>query len=919
MTSPTLTGFGPTVSFTESTVNLAPQILDADVTFDDADGDLDGGTLSLSGILAEDTVSVNNEGTGSGQIGLSGADVTFEGVVIGTLAGGAGTDLTISFNAAATSAAIDALIQNLTYANSSATPTETRDFVLNVIDAAGNDLMVEPLFNELQGADNPFDGIDIGQYSAPAFGDLDGDGDLDLVVGEIYGSLIVFENEDGIYTQLTGDDNPFDGIDLGSFTTPSFVDLDDDGDQDLAVGENSGIVNYFENDGGTYTLATGPDRPFAGVDVGNKDVGDNSTPIFADWNGDGDLDLVVGEYDGTIKLFDNDNGVFTEITGSNNPLDGIDAGRFSAPGLVDYDSDGDLDLLVGNNDGDVKVFQNTSVAFVELVGEDNPLFGIDVGIDSTPTFVDLDGDGDLDMVVGNSDGELFAFENTAPRGETLTVNVTDEAEIPDIADLPTDVSVLEDTASDVDLSPTTLSDTNTSIAIAIQLVASAGLLEAASAGDVTVEGSGTGTLTLTGTVPDLDAYLNNATAIQYTGALNVFGDDAATLTLTTDNGAVELGVVNVDITDVADTQNGDDGPNVLVGDDGVDILNGNGGNDTITGAGGNDTIDGGADDDTINGNAGADSIDGGDGDDVINGGIGPDVIDGGVGDDTISGGDGFDTLNGGDGIDTIRGNAGNDAINGGAGDDTLIGGIGADTIDGGADNDTITGGDGFDTLSGGEGDDNLNGNAGNDTIFGGAGDDTLRGGIGFDTMSGEGGNDTLIGQEGADTLSGGAGMDTINGNAGSDQIDGGADDDFLEGGQGIDTILGGTGNDTLRGQTGSDTLMGEDGDDEVFGGEGADHIDGGAGDDVLTGGSGADDFVFNGGNDEITDYALIVDRLELDGVALEVVGLTGAEVVSQFGEIVDGDTVLTFLTGDVLTLTDITNSAAVLGSTIDVI
>lgn len=919
MTSPTLTGFGPTVSFTESDVNLAPQILDADVTFTDADGDFAGGSLSLSGVLAEDTVSVNNQGTGAGQIGLSGTDVTFAGVVIGTLAGGTGTDLTITFNAAATPAAIDALIQNLTYANSSAAPTQTRDLVLNVIDAAGNDAMSEPLFNELQGADNPFDGIDVGRFSAPTFGDIDGDGDLDLVVGEIYGSLIVFENEDGIYTELTGTDNPFDGIDLGSFTTPSFVDLDEDGDQDLAVGENEGIVNYFENDGGVYTLATGPDRPFAGVDVGDKVVGDNSTPIFADWNGDGDLDLVAGEYDGTIKLFDNDNGIFTEITGSNNPLDGIDAGRFSAPGLVDYDSDGDLDLLVGNNDGDIKVFENNSVAFVELVGEDSPLFGINVGFDSTPTFVDLDGDGDLDMVVGNGEGELFAFENTAPRGESITVNVTDEAEIPDISGLPSDVSVLEDTASNVDLSAVTLSDTNTSIAIAIQLVASAGLLEAASAGDVTVEGSGTGILTLTGTVPDLDAYLNNAAAIQYTGASNVFGNDAATLTLTTDNGAAELGVVNVDIADVVDTQNGDDTPNPLVGDDGADILNGFGDNDTLTGAGGNDTLNGGTGDDTINGNAGTDTIDGGDGEDVINGGIGPDFIDGGADNDTIAGGDGFDTINGGDGNDTIRGNAGNDMINGDAGNDTLIGGIGADTIDGGADDDTITGGDGFDTLLGGEGNDDLNGNAGNDTIFGGAGDDTLRGGIGFDIMYGEDGNDTLIGQEGADTLSGGAGMDTINGNAGNDEIDGGDDDDDIAGGQGIDLILGGSGNDSLRGQTGGDTILGEDGDDEIFGGEGADHIDGGAGNDMLTGGIGADDFVFNGGIDVITDYALIVDNLDLDAVALEIVGLTGAQVVSQFGEVVDGDTVLTFLTGDVLTLTGITNSAAVLGSTIDVI
>ncbi len=137
---PVLTGFATSVTFGENLVNATPQLLDADVTFTDGDGDYDGGSLTLSGLLAEVTVSVRDEGSGAGQIGLSGADVSFGGVVIGTLAGGAGATLTITFNANATSTAIGALIQNLTYANSSDAPTASRDLVINVTDAAGNDL-----------------------------------------------------------------------------------------------------------------------------------------------------------------------------------------------------------------------------------------------------------------------------------------------------------------------------------------------------------------------------------------------------------------------------------------------------------------------------------------------------------------------------------------------------------------------------------------------------------------------------------------------------------------------------------------------------------------------------------------------------------------------------------------------------------
>ncbi|HYI63591.1 MAG TPA: hypothetical protein VEW71_01760, partial [Allosphingosinicella sp.] len=105
-TAPTLTGFAPTLSLTE---NAAPQLLDADVTFTDPDDNFDGGSLTLSGLRAEDRAAIRNQGPGAGQIGVSGADVSYGGVVIGTFSGGVGGTLTVTFNAAATSAAIEAL------------------------------------------------------------------------------------------------------------------------------------------------------------------------------------------------------------------------------------------------------------------------------------------------------------------------------------------------------------------------------------------------------------------------------------------------------------------------------------------------------------------------------------------------------------------------------------------------------------------------------------------------------------------------------------------------------------------------------------------------------------------------------------------------------------------------------------------
>lgn len=160
MTAPRLTNIVSTITFAENPVNAAPQVLDGDVTFVDPDSDFEGGMLSITGLLAEDTISVRDDGTGAGQIGLTGSNVTYEGVTIGTVSGGVGAPFSITFNVDATSTAIDALIQNLTYANSSDTPTSSRDLVLNVVDATGMDTN-PPTFAQLTGAANPLGGIDV--------------------------------------------------------------------------------------------------------------------------------------------------------------------------------------------------------------------------------------------------------------------------------------------------------------------------------------------------------------------------------------------------------------------------------------------------------------------------------------------------------------------------------------------------------------------------------------------------------------------------------------------------------------------------------------------------------------------------------------------------------------------------------------
>ncbi|WP_369177467.1 FG-GAP-like repeat-containing protein [Candidatus Thiodubiliella endoseptemdiera] len=301
---------------------------------------------------------------------------------------------------------------------------------------------------------NPFEGIDVGYVSVPILADIDGDGDLDLVVGEDYGTLKYYQNtgttSNPAYEAKTGGDNPFDGIDVGDYSAPVLADIDGDGDLDLVVGEGNGTLKYYQNTGTTsnpaYEAKTGDSNPFNSIDVG-----DVSEPTLADIDGDGDLDLVVGKDDGTLKYYQNtgttSNPAYEAKTGGSNPFNGIDVGNISVPTLADIDGDGDLDLVMGEGNGTLKYYQNTGTtsnpAYEVKTGDSNPFNGIDVGYSSRPTLADIDGDGDLDLVVGKYDGTLKYYYNQQPSsvdGQAPTLTTQASVILEETSDLVLDFS-----------------------------------------------------------------------------------------------------------------------------------------------------------------------------------------------------------------------------------------------------------------------------------------------------------------------------------------------------------------------------------------------------------------------------------------------------------------------------------------------
>ncbi|MCA3271032.1 MAG: VCBS repeat-containing protein [Roseomonas sp.] len=666
----TITGFAPSVTFAENTVNAAPQLLDSNVVFTAGDS-LAGGQLVVGGLLAEDRVSILSEGNGAGQIGVSGSTISYGGVAIGTASGGMGSAFIVTFNSGVTGPAVDALIQRLAYANVSDAPTATRDLTLDVVDASGvrvNAPLV-PAFTELTGSANPFNGVVDQFWGKPSSVDLDGDGRLDLVAGEYYGTLQAWRNTGSAtapaFTALTGSDNPFNGIDVGNRSAPSFVDLDGDGLLDLVSGKRGPTLLAWRNTGSAtapaFTALTGSDNPFNGITVSSF-----NTPSFVDLDGDGLLDLVSGETRGALSAWRNTGSAgapaFTALTGSANPFNGIaggrgsDVGYYSAPSFVDLDGDGRLDLVSGAKDGTLRAWRNTgsagAPAFTALTGGANPFNGIDVGLYSAPSFVDLDGDGRLDLVSGDFFGRLLAWRNTTPL-PSITVTVTAQNEAPSVT------------------SGGTASFGENGTGTAYQAVGS--------------DPEGTA---LSWSLGGTDAVLFNINATS--GAVtfkaapdfeapgDAGGDNVYDITVTASDSVLTSApqAVAISVTDVTGPgQTGTSGPDALtVGAE----------NARLSGLGGNDTLTGGA---------GRDTLDGGDGNDVF---VISDTLDliietAGGGADTImtsvsmampvqvetlqiAAGISGITITGGSGNDMLIGNGLANTFVGGAGDDVILAG-----------------------------------------------------------------------------------------------------------------------------------------------------------------------------------------------------------------------------------------------------
>jgi uncharacterized protein YuzB (UPF0349 family) len=266
-----------------------------------------------------------------------------------------------------------------------------------------------------------------GMQSSPAFADIDADGDLDLFSGMNLGTTVLYENTGTPSAPAFAlvPANPFGmGPPLGSTFgsgaggSPAFADVDADGDLDAFAGEEGGGTRYWENTGSASAPSFGAVSltPF-----GLLDVGYDASPSFADVDADGDLDAFHGNRAGQTIFFDNHgtagapdfSGGWTLV-----PFGITNLAGYATPAFADVDADGDLDAFVGSSSGNTTFFENTGTpgAPAFAAASTNPFGLTDVGDHASPELVDLDGDGDLDALVGAEDGNTVFFENTGSAG-----------------------------------------------------------------------------------------------------------------------------------------------------------------------------------------------------------------------------------------------------------------------------------------------------------------------------------------------------------------------------------------------------------------------------------------------------------------------------------------------------------------------
>lgn len=291
--------------------------------------------------------------------------------------------------------------------------------------------------------------------------DCNGDGVKDLILGDLgFNTMVQLTNDSkgvNMNTSFIAQDTAFPTntipVDIASFPAAFYEDLDNDGVKDFIVSPNSTFLAENKNNVWYYKNYGTDNNPQFILIQKDKlqdnmfDFGSAAKPAFVDYNGDGLMDIVVGNwgyfnknnnsYESKLALLVNTGTLsqpaFNMVDEDFAGLSALALGDSYHPAFGDLDNDGDMDMVVGDKNGYLHYFTNTAgagnpavYALTQTKMRYNNNDSIDVGQNAAPVLFDMDGDGDLDLVVGNSIGRLYYVENkgnsTTPSWERISTN-----------------------------------------------------------------------------------------------------------------------------------------------------------------------------------------------------------------------------------------------------------------------------------------------------------------------------------------------------------------------------------------------------------------------------------------------------------------------------------------------------------------
>lgn len=289
-----------------------------------------------------------------------------------------------------------------------------------------------------------------GGYTLPEWADWNGDGLPDLLLGEGGGALP--ESKVRVYLNQGMPGAPLftswtyvqaAGVDLVCSSSgcmgacPLVLDWNADGLPDLMVGKADGTAILCLNQGRPSQPALAAAQPVLVGPAGSQiplAVGARCTPRWVDWNGDGLQDLLVGALDGKVRVGLNGGQAGAPLLATPTPLAAAAGGDLSVPSgrscplTWDEDGDGLLDLLCGNTEGQLLWTRNTGSSSQALFGaweavtSAGQAFNLSGTLRSRPCVADWNGDSQPDLLVGYGDGYLRVLEGWVPAPGLLTIS-----------------------------------------------------------------------------------------------------------------------------------------------------------------------------------------------------------------------------------------------------------------------------------------------------------------------------------------------------------------------------------------------------------------------------------------------------------------------------------------------------------------